>query len=65
MKLLIGLLVIGAVAVGTSLDRQRLREKGRVPRPDIDRWEEEGGAVAAEAARTAAGTDSVQPAAPF
>jgi hypothetical protein len=57
MNWAIGLLSIGAVILGTSLDRRRLRERQRLPRPEIQRWEEEGGAVPVGRARTAAQTD--------
>jgi hypothetical protein len=40
-----GLLVIGAVIAGISLDRRRRRERRRLPRTEIQRWEEEGGAI--------------------
>jgi hypothetical protein len=56
MNWAIGLLSIGAVVLGTALDRRRLRERQRLPRPEIQRWEEEGGAVPASGARTAAQT---------
>jgi len=41
----IGLLSVGVIALGAALDRRRRRERQRLPRPDIDRWEEEGGAL--------------------
>jgi hypothetical protein len=56
MNWAIGLLSIGAVVLGTSLDRRRQRERQRLPRPEIHRWEEEGGAVPSSRARTAAQT---------
>jgi hypothetical protein len=52
MKWLTGLLIIGALIGGTALDRRRRREQ-RLPRPEINRWEEEGGAIAATPDRTA------------
>jgi hypothetical protein len=52
----IGLLSIGAVILGTSLDRRRQRERQRLPRREIHRWEEEGGAIPVSGARTAAQT---------
>ncbi|MEJ0034567.1 MAG: hypothetical protein WDO68_00545 [Gammaproteobacteria bacterium] len=56
MNWAVGLLSIGAVILGTTLDRRRQRERQRLPRQDIHRWEEEGGAVPASSARTAAQT---------
>jgi hypothetical protein len=41
----IGVLAVGVVALGAGYDRKRQRERSRVPRPEINRWEEEGGAV--------------------
>jgi hypothetical protein len=58
MNWMIGALGIGAIALGTSLDRRRRRERQKVPRPEIHRWEEEGGAVPTSRARTAAQTQS-------
>ena len=40
----LGVLALGLAAI--ALDRRR-RRATRLPRPDIDRWEEEGGAPAA------------------
>ena len=45
MNLIIGILVIAAVAAGRALDDHRRRQRRKVPRPEINRWEEEGGAV--------------------
>jgi hypothetical protein len=58
MNWTIGLLSIGAVILGTQLDRRRQRERQRLPRPEIHRWEEEGGAVPASHGRTAAQTQA-------
>jgi hypothetical protein len=58
MNWAIGLLSIGAVVLGTQLDRRRQRERQRLPRPEIHRWEEEGGAVPVGGARTAAQTET-------
>ena len=41
----IGVLAVGVVALGAGYDRKRQRERLRVARPEINRWEEEGGAV--------------------
>jgi hypothetical protein len=41
----IGFLAVGSIALGVGLDRKRQRETTRVPRPDINRWEGEGGAL--------------------
>jgi len=57
MNWAIGLLSIGAVILGTTLDRRRQRERQRLPRHDLHRWEEEGGAVPVSPVRTAAQTD--------
>lgn len=56
MSWTIGLLSIGAIMLGASLDRRRQRERQRLPRPEIERWEAEGGAVPVNGARTAAQT---------
>jgi hypothetical protein len=45
MRWFISFLAIGAVALGIGYDRRRQRERSRVARPEIHRWEEEGGAV--------------------
>lgn len=52
MNWAIGLLSIGAVVLGTQLDRRRQRELQRLPRREIHRWEEEGGAVPVTPAQT-------------
>jgi hypothetical protein len=59
MNWLIGILAIGAVATGHALDKDRQRTRRKVPRPEINRWEEEGGAVPVSPQRTAAQTESV------
>ena len=41
----ISFLAIGVVALGARLDRRRKSERISVTRPDIDRWEEDGGSV--------------------
>jgi hypothetical protein len=58
MNWAIGFLAIGAVVLGTQLDRRRQRERQRLPRREIHRWEEEGGAVPVGGARTAAQTET-------
>ena len=58
MNWAIGLLSIGAVVLGTQLDRRRQRERHSLPRREIHRWEEEGGAVPVSRARTAAQTEA-------
>lgn len=40
----VGLLAIAVVALGAGYDRRR-RERASVSRPDIERWEDEGGAL--------------------
>jgi hypothetical protein len=57
MNWAVGLLSIGAVILGTTLDRRRQRERQRLPRQDLHRWEDEGGAVPVSPARTAAQTE--------
>ncbi len=61
MNWAIGLLSIGAVVLGTQLDRRRQRERQRLPRAEIHRWEEEGGAVPVSRRRTAAQTGTEEP----
>jgi hypothetical protein len=51
MRWFISFLAIGAVALGIGYDRRRQRERSRVARPEIHRWEEEGGAVPSESSR--------------
>jgi hypothetical protein len=58
MNWTVGLLSIGAVILGTSLDRRRQRERQRLARPEIHRWEDEGGAVPVSRSRTAAQTEA-------
>ena len=58
MNWAIGFLSIGAIVLGTQLDRRRQRERQRLPRAEIHRWEEEGGAVPVSRARTAAQTEA-------
>jgi len=57
MNWAIGLLSVGAVILGTTLDRRRQRERQRLPRQELHRWEDEGGAVPVSPARTAAQTE--------
>jgi hypothetical protein len=40
----LGVLALGLAAI--ALDQRRRRRPTRLPRPDINRWEEEGGAPA-------------------
>lgn len=56
MNWAIGLLSVGAVILGATLDRRRQRERQRLPRQDIHRWEDEGGSVPVSPVRTAAQT---------
>jgi hypothetical protein len=56
MNWTIGLLSIAAVVTGTQLDRRRQRERKSLPRTELHRWEEEGGAVPVSSAKTAAQT---------
>jgi len=58
MNWAVGLLSIGAVILGTTLDRRRMRERQRLPRQDLHRWEDEGGSVPTSSARTAPQTGS-------
>jgi hypothetical protein len=48
----IGVLAVGVVALGAGYDRRRQRERSRLTRPEINRWEEEGGAVPTDSGRT-------------
>lgn len=59
----IGLLSVGVLVLGAALDRRRRQERQRLPRPDIERWEEEGGAVPTSDDRTAAQTATIAPSA--
>lgn len=48
MSRLVGLLAIAVIAAGISFDRRRRRERTRLTRPEINRWEDEGGAIPPE-----------------
>jgi hypothetical protein len=52
----IGVLAVGVVALGAGYDRRRQRERSRLARPEINRWEEEGGAVPGDSGPAAAQT---------
>jgi hypothetical protein len=65
MSWAIGLVSIGAIILGTQLDRRRQRERSRLPRPELHRWEEEGGAIPVSRARTAAQTQTETSQPPF
>jgi hypothetical protein len=52
----IGILAVGIVALGAGYDRKRQRKRSRVSRPEINRWEEEGGALPADAPHATAQT---------
>jgi hypothetical protein len=54
----IGVLAVGVVALGAGYDRKRQRERSRVARPEIHRWEEEGGAVPTDSGGPAAQTST-------
>jgi hypothetical protein len=45
----IGFLAIGVVALGAGYDQRRQRERLRLARREVHRWEEEGGALPADA----------------
>lgn len=45
MRWIIGVLAIGAIAMGAGLDRRRQQARSSLSRPEINRWEEEGGPV--------------------
>jgi hypothetical protein len=60
MAWFIGFLAIGAVALGAGYDRQRRRERSRVARPEIHRWEEEGGSVPEGPAETPDGKPATE-----
>jgi hypothetical protein len=44
MGWIISFLAIGIVALGAGFDRRRKRQRSRVARRELHRWEEEGGA---------------------
>ncbi len=48
MSRLVGLLAIAVIAAGITFDRRRRHELASLTRPDINRWEDEGGAVVPE-----------------
>jgi hypothetical protein len=48
MSRLVGLLAIAVVAAGIGIDRRRRRERTRLTRREINRWEDEGGAIPPE-----------------
>lgn len=58
MGWVISFLAIGVVALGAGYDKRRKRERSRVARPEIQRWEEEGGAVQGESGRPVAQTQT-------
>jgi hypothetical protein len=47
-RLAIGVLAIAVISAGAAFDRRRRREKASLARPEINRWEDEGGAVRPE-----------------
>jgi hypothetical protein len=54
--LAIATIAVAAISAGTAFDRRRRREKARLARPEIERWEEEGGALAVNSRRSVAQT---------
>jgi hypothetical protein len=52
----IGVLAVSVVALGAGYDLKRQRERLRVSRPEISRWEEDGGAVPPDSGRRTAQT---------
>jgi hypothetical protein len=46
--LAMGLLATAVVCAGAAFDRRRRRERNRLARPEIQRWEDEGGAIPKE-----------------
>ncbi len=56
--LAIAAVALAAICAGAAFDRRRRREGGRLTRPEINRWEDEGGALAGAAAQGAAQTRS-------
>ena len=48
MSRLVGLLAIAVVSAGIAFDRRRRHERARLTRPEINRWEDEGGAIPPE-----------------
>jgi hypothetical protein len=47
-RLAVSLLAIALICAGAAFDRQRRRERVRLARPEINRWEDEGGAIPRE-----------------
>jgi hypothetical protein len=45
MRWFIGFLAIGVAALGAGYDRRRQRHRLSVARPEVERWEEEGGSI--------------------
>ena len=50
--LALGLLAVAMICAGATFDGRRRRERSRLSRPEIQRWEDEGGAIAAESGLT-------------
>ena len=48
MSRLVGLLATALIAAGITFDRRRRHERASLTRPEINRWEDEGGATAPE-----------------
>lgn len=48
MGWIISCLAIAVVALGAGFDRHRQKERARLARPELPRWEEEGGALPPE-----------------
>jgi hypothetical protein len=44
----VSLLAVAVISAGVALDRRRRRQRIRLARPEINRWEDEGGAVPRE-----------------
>lgn len=53
VRWIIGFLAVGVVIAAASHDRRRQQTRSRVPRAEIHRWEEEGGAVTGTPVRPA------------
>ncbi len=47
-RLAVSLLAIALISAGAAFDRRRRRERIRLARPEINRWEDEGGALSGE-----------------
>ena len=47
-RLAVGVLAIAVISAGAAMDRRRRRARASLARPEINRWEDEGGAIPSE-----------------